>query len=173
MSHRPLQRTTLDGHEVIYNYATLSTERIGELQAHMDDLIQAGKLSDQETFRSYIRAAHFQLPEDFADAKSIIVLALYTPLMRATFQVNGKKQDVLIPPQYYEPDLPADTSTTLIRTEVLASDEPRLERFRHAHHKLLAVRSGLARYGRNNISYVEGMGSFITLAAFVTVIPAS
>ena len=36
------------------------------------------------------------------------------------------------------------------------------------HLKLLAVRSGLGRYGRNNICYVDDMGSFIALYAFFT-----
>ena len=37
--------------------------------------------------------------------------------------------------------------------------------------KRLAVQSGLAEYGRNNISYVNGMGSFLQYAAFATDIP--
>lgn len=37
--------------------------------------------------------------------------------------------------------------------------------------KLLAVRSGLGSYGRNNICYVEGMGSFHRLKAFYTDYP--
>lgn len=37
--------------------------------------------------------------------------------------------------------------------------------------KLLAVRSGLARYGKNNIAYVEGMGSFHRLEAFFSDLP--
>lgn len=32
--------------------------------------------------------------------------------------------------------------------------------------KLLAVRSGISKYGKNNISYIENMGSFYQLAAF-------
>ncbi len=32
--------------------------------------------------------------------------------------------------------------------------------------KLLAVQSGLGRYGRNNVCYVPGMGSFFQLAAY-------
>ncbi len=39
--------------------------------------------------------------------------------------------------------------------------------------KLLAVRSGLGFYGRNNLCYVEGMGSFHQLAAFYTEVPCS
>jgi epoxyqueuosine reductase len=37
--------------------------------------------------------------------------------------------------------------------------------------KLLAVRSGLATYGRNNIAYVDGTGSFHRLVAFVSDLP--
>ena len=34
--------------------------------------------------------------------------------------------------------------------------------------KLLAVRSGLAKYGKNNICYINGIGSFTRLEAFYT-----
>jgi epoxyqueuosine reductase len=37
--------------------------------------------------------------------------------------------------------------------------------------KLLATRSGLAEYGRNNITYVSGMGSFTRLAAVYSDMP--
>jgi epoxyqueuosine reductase len=37
--------------------------------------------------------------------------------------------------------------------------------------KLLAVCSGLGAYGKNNICYVDGMGSFIRLAAFYSDLP--
>ena len=37
--------------------------------------------------------------------------------------------------------------------------------------KRLAVQSGLAEYGKNNIAYVKGMGSFCALEAFYTNIP--
>jgi len=39
--------------------------------------------------------------------------------------------------------------------------------------KMLAVSSGLAKYGRNNITYVEGHGSFHSLIPFYTDIPSS
>lgn len=37
--------------------------------------------------------------------------------------------------------------------------------------KRLAVQSGLAVYGRNNITYVEGMGSFFSFSAFYSDLP--
>jgi len=38
-------------------------------------------------------------------------------------------------------------------------------------YKILAVRSGLAQYGRNNITYIHGMGSYYRLVAFATDMP--
>ena len=38
----------------------------------------------------------------------------------------------------------------------------------HLPLKAIAVRSGLAQYGRNNIAYVDGMGSAVALLAFST-----
>ena len=34
--------------------------------------------------------------------------------------------------------------------------------------KLLAVRSGLGKYGRNNVCYIPGLGSFFRLSVFIT-----
>jgi epoxyqueuosine reductase len=39
--------------------------------------------------------------------------------------------------------------------------------------KLLAVCSGLAEYGKNNITYVEGMGSFYSPVAFLSDLPCT
>ena len=88
--------------------------------------------------------------------------------MRATFRYEATATEVLVPPQYYRLGLPKDAALNIVRSEILSSESSHIERLTQGHLKLLAVRSGLARYGRNNISYVEGMGSFITLAAFVT-----
>jgi epoxyqueuosine reductase len=38
-------------------------------------------------------------------------------------------------------------------------------------HKLIAVRSGLGLYGRNNICFVDGMGSFLNLAPYFSDVP--
>ena len=41
----------------------------------------------------------------------------------------------------------------------------------HLALKTLAVRSGLAKYGRNNITYIPGMGSLYSLVAFYSDCP--
>lgn len=55
-------------------------------------------------------------------------------------------------------------------TEILATKGYRVTRTT-LPLKLLAVRSGLGSYGRNNICYVQGMGSFLQLAAFYSDLP--
>ncbi|MFC2099702.1 4Fe-4S double cluster binding domain-containing protein [Candidatus Bipolaricaulota bacterium] len=168
MVQRAPTKIDLAGHPIVYNYATISIDHIDELQGFIDQLDQDGKLSDQKTYREYITSARYALPDDFPEAKSIIVFALYVKLMKATFHLDGEEHDVLVPPQYYRLGLPPDATATIVTNEILPSSEYRLERLPHGHLKLLAVRSGLARYGRNNITYVDGMGSFLAHVAFVT-----
>ncbi len=168
MSHRPLQRTTLEGNDIVYNYATVAVNHLGELQAFIDDLMKQDQLSTHETFRDYVVSSHYALPDEMAEASSIVIIALYTPLAKAKFSFRGKQADLLIPPQYYGLGLPKDVLSTIVSQEILSARGSQLERLTHGHLKLLAVRSGLAQYGRNNITYVNQMGTFITLAAFVT-----
>ncbi|MBU0595969.1 hypothetical protein KJ567_04715 [Candidatus Bipolaricaulota bacterium] len=168
MARRPLTKTELEGHSIVYSYATISVGHIEELQAFIDELDRTGKLSEHETYREYITSARYALPDDFPEARSIIAFALYVKLMRAAFHLDGTAHDVLVPPQYYGLGLPKDAVATVIKNEILPSPEHRLERLQHGYLKLLSVRSGLARYGRNNITYVEGMGSFLMHVAFVT-----
>lgn len=168
MDRRLLQHTDVEGQRLAYNYATISVEHLDELQGFIDQLDQESKLSNQETYRKYIHNARYALPEEFPEAKSIIAFALYVKLMKASFQLDGTTHEVLIPPQYYGLGLPPDTVPNIITNEIIPPSGHRAERLPSGHLKLLAVRSGLARYGRNNISYVEGMGSFLQLAAFAT-----
>ncbi len=56
----------------------------------------------------------------------------------------------------------------LVSNEIIKESGYKIERSTKLHLKLLAVRSGLGKYGRNNICYVDEMGSLITLYAFFT-----
>jgi epoxyqueuosine reductase len=168
MAKRALTTTELAGCSITYNYATLSASHISELQAFIDKLDRDGKLSSHATYREYIDSARYALPEDFPDGESVIAFSLYVKLMKATFHLDGQAHEVLVPPQYYGLGLPQDAIVTVIKNEILPEPGHRLERLPHGYLKLLAVRSGLASYGRNNITYVDGMGSFLMHAAYVT-----
>jgi epoxyqueuosine reductase len=152
----------------IFKYRTVSVEHLGELQEDIDVLLRDGKLSDNETFRGYIEHMGFSLPESFTDAKSIIVLALFTPLALADFHYNGIRHEIMIPPQYYATGRKMEQVEKTIHEKIIGESGYRIELSREVFLKRLAVRSGLGKYGRNNICYVDEMGSMITLYAFFT-----
>lgn len=156
---------------VSYRFGRMSVERFKDLQADIDTLRRAGKLSRNPVYRSYIDSKKFDVPADFPLAKSVIILAYHTPLARGAFFLDGRRHEIVIPPQYYDDGQSLEGMKTLVREEILGDPGARLESASKLHLKLLAVRSGLGRYGRNNICYVDGMGTFLTLLAFFADVP--
>jgi epoxyqueuosine reductase len=151
-----------------YHFRCLPVSRLKDLQEDIEDLKRSGKLSDNETYRSYIDSMKYEIPEDFTDAKSIIVLAVLTRPVSVDFEWNGKMHAVVLPHQYYKTGLTVDMLKTEINTNILSEPGHRLEQVEKFHLKLLAARAGLGKYGRNNIFYVDGLGTFLTLFAFLT-----
>ena len=139
-----------------------------ELQADFEALDAEGKVSNNPVFRSYIQQQQHHLPESFPDAKSIIVIAIFTPLMTVDFHHKGKSHEILVP-HYYDDGITEDHLKATILNKIIGNNQYRVENARmNVLLKRLAVRTGLGRYGRNNICYVDGMGSFLKLFAFFT-----
>ncbi|MFW9980119.1 MAG: 4Fe-4S double cluster binding domain-containing protein [Candidatus Thorarchaeota archaeon] len=152
----------------LYKYRTISVEHLQELQDDFSSFDIEGKVSNNPTFRKYISTMNHTLPESFPDAKSVVVMAVYTPLLKAYFHYKDVRHEVLVP-HYYNDGI---TETHLIRTvknQIIGKQGYRIENAKiHVLLKRLAVRSGLGKYGRNNLCFVEGMGSFVRLHAFFT-----
>jgi len=159
------------GLHVLYQYRTTSVRHLPELQGDIDRLKHSGKLSDQTTYQGYINKLGFSLPENFPEAKSIITMATLTKPMKVNFHVDGTTREIFLPPQYYEDGLTEEMLLKEVKEKIIRESGTRVEWAPNLHLKLLAVRSGLGRYGRNNICYVNGFGSFITLFAFFTDYP--
>ncbi len=151
-----------------YKYKTLSVDHLRELQEDIEKLKREGKLSDNEVYRSYIDNKDHRLPEDFPNAKSIIVMAISTRLMFVNFHWNRKKHEIMIPPQYYDDGISLENIQNTIHKKIIKEPGYKVVRAKKILLKRLAVRSGLGSYGRNNLCFVEGMGSYITLYAFYT-----
>ncbi|MFH1942899.1 MAG: 4Fe-4S double cluster binding domain-containing protein [bacterium] len=151
-----------------YKYRTASVEHFREMQEYVDRLKREGKLSDNETYQSYIENKIFEVPEDFSTAKSIIVLATFTKLMFVNFHWKGKAHEVMLPPQYYDDGVSVEAIQDTIQKDIIKKPGYKVERAKKIYLKHLAVRSGLGKYGKNNICYVDEFGSFITLYAFLT-----
>jgi len=151
-----------------YKYKTVSVDHLEELQEDIDKLHRGGKLSDNEVYRSYIDSKKFELPENFRDAKSIIILAIFSKLALVNFQLDGKNHEIIIPPNYYDDGTTLEDFQNLILREVIKEPGYKIEYTNKLHVKLLAVRSGLGKYGRNNICYIDEWGSMINLYAYFT-----
>jgi len=144
----------------------VSIKHLEELREEIESQHRSGLLDDQ-FFKEWMpKYLHPRPPKGFHDAKSIIIVSVPQPAYRLTFHWKGEAVRGIVPPTYggyYE---------VFYKVRELLQDSvgPGKYWFRKAvlPLKLLACRSGLARYGKNNITYVPGHGSFHRLAAFYT-----
>jgi len=150
-----------------YRGATLPIEHVAQLKHEME-----GRLSRKEMDAALYEKYGTYLKSDVAaslpGARSVGIIAAPQPQRKVTFHFNGQACSVIIPPTYY-----ADTDDHIksMLQNILSSKAHQLHRAA-LPLKLLAVRSGLAEYGKNNIAYVEGLGSFVRLAAFLSDMPS-
>jgi epoxyqueuosine reductase len=148
-----------------YQVKTVSITRLPELQESVAALIREGvinkRLSDNWHF---YRTPNTELPE----AKTIIIAALPQSITLVTFSLQGRDYPAEIAPAEYSLADELQIEETL--KQALKSAGYKVIKAR-LPLKTLAVRSGLARYGKNNIAYVREMGSFCRLIAFYTDAP--
>jgi len=104
---------------------------------------------------------------------SVLLISIPRPAHTISFALPGGTLRAVLPPTY----LRGDAATTEAVLSDLRQSIPGLQGRIHAFPmplKSLATRLGLAEYGRNNITYVEGIGSYQQLVAYgVDIEPAS
>jgi epoxyqueuosine reductase len=151
-----------------YRGRVLPIQRLSDLQEELEARHTQGLL-DEELYQEHLSVFSFRPPEGLPETRCLIVVAVPQPQMRVTFTWDGKPLPVIVPPTYY-PAQQVDRQVENILAGTL-----RLDGYRVAQavvpKKLLATRSGLGAYGRNNLCYVDGMGSFHRLVAFYSDLP--
>jgi epoxyqueuosine reductase len=143
--------------EMGFDYRLVPLSRLENLETWMKKISEE-KSIDPEISR-YIQNFKYQVPEDFPEARSILIVAGQAPSVQLIFQYQGKKNPVIIPPTYRS--LNPDPITIL-------ADQGIKIRYHRIPFKLTAVCSGLMDYGRNNITYHSKWGSFTRLQAYIT-----
>ncbi len=99
-------------------------------------------------------------------ARSILIVAIPDPMVRIRFGWDGRTIALTVPPTFLRwEDLGEPDIERVIADEVAAPVQTSLAIL---PKKPLAARSGLARYGRNNLAYIDGMGSYHRLCAVYT-----
>ncbi len=151
----------------LFRSRTVSIRHLPEMREWMARLDREGRLCADPTWRRYIGSFQYNAPATLAHARSLVIMAVPLKVARIAFHAGGKKRDILIPCGYVENGHSLDDLQELLFREGTVDRGYRLERAR-LPLKQLAVRSGLAAYGRNNITYVDSFGSFHQLQAFYT-----
>jgi len=142
----------------------VSITHLDEIREKIESLRQEGLLAES-VYQDYLSSFKYRKPASLTRAKSIAVVAVPQPQIRVTFHWQSKPMPVVIPPTYIDVIKINRRLRTLLK-ERLGSNY----RFVRAAlpFKYLAVRSGLAQYGLNNITYIPKYGSFHRLTAFFT-----
>jgi epoxyqueuosine reductase len=149
-------------------FRIVSIRHLPDLRYELEHRQKRGEVSSQIT-NEYLFRFRFALPDELPDAQSLIIVAASMPLTKATFNWKGNRRTFILPPTYTDED---GKRHWIERT---LADAVGKKGYRTAAAKLplklLAARSGLAFYGRNNIAYVSGMGSFLGLTAVYSDVP--
>ena len=151
-----------------YRARVVKIERLSELRTEIETRRAEGLISEA-FFDKWLAGFVFAPPESLPDARSLIVVAVGQPHVRFIFTVNGKRVPLVVPPTYIH-SAETDKQAGDDLAEILAPEGYRVVRAA-VPKKLLAVRSGLAVYGKNNITYVDGTGSFHQLVTCYSDLP--
>lgn len=149
-----------------YKARIVSIAHVADLQEEIGTHRRKGLL-DTSLYDEYLASFEFGCRDTFQGARSLIIVSIPQPMVRVVFVRGGASYPVIIPPTYYTP---ADDQVLDLLVGCLGPQGYWFKSIR-LPEKLLAVRSGLARYGKNNITYVEGMGSFHRPVVFVSDLP--
>ena len=144
-------------------------QHVADLQEGITGRREQG-LFDPDFYQERLTWFDFNRPAGLPGAASLIVVAVPRPQTRVSFSWNGASRSFILPPTY------AGYKETQRLVEELLAGILAPAGFHIAQPalplKLLAARSGLGKYGKNNICYVPGMGSFHQLAAVYSDLPA-
>jgi epoxyqueuosine reductase len=161
MSAEVLAKLEAMGHRA----AAVPVERLEELREHYEDLSRQGLL-DERVARELLGGLSLRPPKATPCPRSLIVVATRDPVVSCTFRWQGDDFSIPIPPTYLHSKRKSEEVARTLAE--LLPGHYRVAPLSNAPQKLLAVRSGLARYGRNNITYISDFGSFYKLSALCT-----
>ncbi len=137
---------------------------------HLDDVRDAieslhqQRLFDDDFYKERVQDFQVLSHDVLPNAQSLIMVAYKDAPVSFSFSHGGKTIELLVPPTYLYAQQKIQEMLQFF-TGLLESK---------GHHiaqafllrKLLAVCSGLAEYGKNNITYIRGFGSYHRLASF-------
>jgi epoxyqueuosine reductase len=150
--------------EAGFRHRVVGVEIVQDLNDTFAMLLDRGLFSEG-LYAEYTESLRFVPPPGMGEVRSLVVVAAPSPPVTVLFHLDAGPVEATIPPTYISSSIRSRSQELLSGILVPAG-------FSVARVpmpvKLLAVRAGLAEYGRNNIAYVIGSGSFFRLDTFAT-----
>lgn len=150
--------------EAGFSHRVVGVEVLQDVDETFAMLLERGLLS-QSLYAEYVDSLQFAQPADMGEVRSLVVVAAPSLPVKVLFHPDTGPVEAVIPPTYV-------SSAIRTRCQELLGGILGPAGFSAARVpapvKLLAVRTGLAEYGRNNIAYVHGLGSLCRLDVFAT-----
>lgn len=145
-----------------YRVAWGPTEVLRRARAELLGRRESGEL-DTDFCREQIEYL-FESEEAGRNA-TVVVVAMPRPAHRVGFELGEGRLDALLPPTY----LRYRATFEEVRQDLTENGLPgaRVEHLT-APLKTVATLLGLVRYGRNNIAYARGIGSYLQLCGYLT-----
>ncbi|MFX0039274.1 MAG: 4Fe-4S double cluster binding domain-containing protein [Candidatus Heimdallarchaeota archaeon] len=151
-----------------YKGKIVSAEHLPDLSKPIQNFREQNLL-DPKFYEEYKSFFEIEPDIEFPEIRSLFIISVPVPQFEAKFHWNKKEISLLIPPTYLYGLKIINEMIDLV-SEIL---EPTGYKVAYARlpQKTLAVRSGLAEYGRNNITYIPRMGSFHRLTTLYSDFP--
>jgi epoxyqueuosine reductase len=124
------------------------------------------EILSKKLYKLYLESMAFDYGKIFPGARSILITSFPSFPIAAEMMYGGKKYDILVPPTYSVSMFEGIDFHGYLK-DLFNRNGYRIY-YAKLPQKYLAVRSGLNEYGRNNISYNEEYGSFLTVDTFLT-----
>ncbi len=173
MRGRGRARTTIAESDIpAYRHKIIPLSAWAGLKSDFEAVRTGDGYSRNAIFRAAMNPVDFSLPAGHPETGAVIVIATFAKSAVAEFAMNGTPRRILIPFQYFADEWTEDRLIETIRKDIIKDAGRRVVNVsKRVPLKYLAGRSGLGTMGRNNLVFVDGMGSYCLLHAFATDAP--
>lgn len=146
-----------------YRIAWGPVSLLDEIRNELVNRHEAGEFEEKFFEKSL---SNFGYLKGLSEIRTVGVVAIPRPGHLIRFSNGNRTIDAVAPPTYLDYDKTAQDLLAEMN-DLVPGEEPHFVSL-HAPLKGLAVRTGLAHYGRNNITFVPGMGSYHQLVGFAS-----
>jgi epoxyqueuosine reductase len=148
-----------------YRAACADIALLDKVRAEIQASFQEGTI-DPDLYRTQLAPLCRGTTAEVPAPKRILMVAVPRPAHTVRFALAGRCVDAVLPPTYVRYSALPEAVRDDLR-EAVPGEHFRLG-ILNAPLKALAARIGLVRYGRNNLTYVEGLGSYFQLVGCTT-----